>query len=306
MQVQFSIIIPTYNRPATLSRAVASVLSQSYTNWELIIVDDGSASDAREAASALSRKDQRISYYEQANAGPSAARQKGIVYAKGIYLCFLDDDDYFEVNHLQVFANYIELHPATKAILRTGIHLYYHAQKVVSIPNYDNSTDGLLQYWSRPCGMLCFAVPLTIARACPMLAEEQIIEDFAWFTRLLLLAPLVQLPTYTCYYTQHPANRSLLLNDAHWLEQRVEIIKQLYSSSTVKRRVPAVVYRSLLTHQCWHFTRQCILSGENHLAWYSFKKGWGHAVWPNRKELMYTIWLWLKTKFTGLSYAARD
>ena len=91
--MRFSIIIPTYNRAAFLPKAIESVLAQTYTDWELIIVDDGSTDNTREVVSQY--KDERITYIYQENAERSAARNNGIVHAKGKYVCFLDSDDYY-------------------------------------------------------------------------------------------------------------------------------------------------------------------------------------------------------------------
>lgn len=89
-----SIITPTYNREAYLAQAIESVLSQDFTEWELIIVDDGSSTNAsRLLADAYCRRDSRISFHERPHGGASAARNYGIARARGAYLAFLDSDD---------------------------------------------------------------------------------------------------------------------------------------------------------------------------------------------------------------------
>ncbi len=85
-----SVIIPTFNRADLLAQAIDSVLSQSYTDFELIVVDDGST-DATQAL--LSRYRGRIRYLFQENRGVSAARNLGIKVARGRYICLLDSDD---------------------------------------------------------------------------------------------------------------------------------------------------------------------------------------------------------------------
>lgn len=89
---RFSIIIPTYNRASTITRAVESVLQQKFKDWELIIIDDGSNDHTRKI---LERylKDERIVYKYQNQAGVSAARNRGLNYATGQYIIFLDSDD---------------------------------------------------------------------------------------------------------------------------------------------------------------------------------------------------------------------
>src|ERR1035437_3389515 len=94
----FSIILPTFNRAHMLSKAIESVLSQSFVNWELLIVDDGSTDNT--ALLVSNYTDVRIQYIYQQNQERSAARNNGIVKAKGQYICFLDSDDYFREDHL--------------------------------------------------------------------------------------------------------------------------------------------------------------------------------------------------------------
>ncbi len=86
-----SVIIPTYNRANFLGEAIESVLSQTYKNLEVIIIDDGSTDDTRQLIEKYT--DKRIIYLYQEHGGTSAARNKGIQEAKGEYIAFLDSDD---------------------------------------------------------------------------------------------------------------------------------------------------------------------------------------------------------------------
>ncbi len=90
----FSIIIPTYNRPQLLQRAIKSVLTQSFENYEIIVVDDGSNKDIASVIENFC--DHRIIYFRhEQSRGASAARNTGIQNARGTWLSFLDDDDEF-------------------------------------------------------------------------------------------------------------------------------------------------------------------------------------------------------------------
>lgn len=91
MTPSVSIIIPCYNHAHFLANAVQSVMAQTYANWEIIIVDDGSSDNTAEAAAAFN--DPRIHYTYQENKGLSGARNTGIRAAQGEYLAFLDADD---------------------------------------------------------------------------------------------------------------------------------------------------------------------------------------------------------------------
>lgn len=87
-----SVIIPTYNRGSLISRAVESVLAQTFTDYELIVVDDGSTDQTQQV---LAKFKKRIRYIFQENSGVSAARNHGIREATGEYIAFLDSDDYW-------------------------------------------------------------------------------------------------------------------------------------------------------------------------------------------------------------------
>lgn len=102
----FSIIIPSYNRAASISKAVNSVLAQTFTNWELLVVDDGSTDTTADVIKGFA--DSRIRYIYQQNAERSAARNNGIKQANGRYICFLDSDDYYLPNHLESFYKPLE------------------------------------------------------------------------------------------------------------------------------------------------------------------------------------------------------
>ena len=89
-----SVIIPTYNRAYLIDRAIQSVLNQSYQDFEMIIVDDGSTDDTKEVVTEFQEQDKRIRYIRhEKNKGGSAARNTGIKSAEGDYVAFLDDDD---------------------------------------------------------------------------------------------------------------------------------------------------------------------------------------------------------------------
>jgi glycosyltransferase involved in cell wall biosynthesis len=97
--VRFSVIIPTYNRSGSIVRALRSVLAQTVTDFEVLVVDDGSTDDTERAVSDV--EDHRLSYYKKQNEERSIARNYGVGKAKGEYVTFLDSDDYLYANHLQ-------------------------------------------------------------------------------------------------------------------------------------------------------------------------------------------------------------
>lgn len=90
--VTFSVVVPTYDRGATLGRALSSVLAQDHQDWELIVVDDGSTDDTARLVQQF-LEDRRVSYYPRSRAGVAATRNFGASKATGSFLAFLDSDD---------------------------------------------------------------------------------------------------------------------------------------------------------------------------------------------------------------------
>jgi len=93
-----SVIISTYNRASFLKDSLQSVVAQTYRDWELIVVDDGSTDDT---AKVVSKYGSRINYIKKKNGGVSAARNTGIHVATGEFIAFLDDDDIWLSNYLE-------------------------------------------------------------------------------------------------------------------------------------------------------------------------------------------------------------
>ena len=93
--MKFSIIVPIYNTQRYLWDCVQSVMDQTFTDWELILVDDGSTDGSGKIADSLAAQDDRIRVVHQDNKGQFFARQAGIQLARGEYLFFLDGDDRF-------------------------------------------------------------------------------------------------------------------------------------------------------------------------------------------------------------------
>lgn len=104
-----TVVITTYNRSNYLKFAIDSVLNQTYDNFELIIVDDGSTDDTKQVVE--SYKDERIIYHYQKNAGQNLARNKGMELAKGKYIAHLDSDDIWMPDKLEKQVKILERYP---------------------------------------------------------------------------------------------------------------------------------------------------------------------------------------------------
>jgi len=106
-RVKVSVVIPTYNRAGFVTRAIDSALAQTYRDFEIVVVDDGSTDDTERILRAYG---DRIRYLRQENAGVSRARNAGIAAARGEWIAFLDSDDEWLSEKLAVQVNCIERH----------------------------------------------------------------------------------------------------------------------------------------------------------------------------------------------------
>src|SRR5215210_6587961 len=119
MMPLFSIILPTYNRAYVLWRAIQSILAQTESRWELIVVDDGSTGDTRRLMEEL--PDPRLRTVVTENHGPSAARNLGGHLSSAPYLAYLDSDNTWHPEFLSTMLDAIESHP-TKVLWYCGQH----------------------------------------------------------------------------------------------------------------------------------------------------------------------------------------
>lgn len=125
-----SVIIPTHNREDLLPRAIESVLKQTYTKFEVIVVSDGSTDNTKEIVSKYSSNDSRVRYigYTPARGG-NIARNTGIEASKGEYIAFLDDDDEWLSEKLEKQVKLLDQYEKV-GLVYTGVHIIYVNEKL--------------------------------------------------------------------------------------------------------------------------------------------------------------------------------
>jgi glycosyltransferase involved in cell wall biosynthesis len=127
-----SVVIPAYNAERTLGETVASVLSQSFTDFEALVVDDGSSDATAEVA--LASADSRLRVLKTANGGVSRARNTGIAAAKGELIAFLDSDDIWEPDKLERQVAALGASPSAGFCVTAAIRIDEHSQVTEPIP----------------------------------------------------------------------------------------------------------------------------------------------------------------------------
>jgi len=115
-----SVIIPAFNRGKYIRQTVDSVLNQTYPNFELIVVDDGSTDDTRQILEEYGERIRIGEHPQRANRGQSASINLGLEYANGEYVAILDSDDYWEPDKLEAQVAYLEKHPDIGLVYGNG------------------------------------------------------------------------------------------------------------------------------------------------------------------------------------------
>ena len=105
--MKFSVIIPLYNKAPYVSKAIESVLTQTFTNYELLVVDDGSKDESASVATKSIEGRRNCQLIQQENAGVSVARNKGVDASHGDFICFLDADDWWEPTFLEEMDKFV-------------------------------------------------------------------------------------------------------------------------------------------------------------------------------------------------------
>ncbi|VAX38082.1 hypothetical protein MNBD_UNCLBAC01-1348 [hydrothermal vent metagenome] len=169
----FSIIIPTYNRKEFLKITINSVLQQTFDNFELIIVDDGSSDYTHDFVKGLS--DKRIVYEYQENRGVSAARNRGIKLSRGDWVVFLDSDDKFVPEKLFKTFEFINQFPAIK-VFHTE-ELWYRSGKFLNQKKKHKKPDG---------DVYLKVLPICCISISTIVLHKNIFEDIGLFDESLI------------------------------------------------------------------------------------------------------------------------
>ncbi len=122
---EVSVILTVYNRAGYLDRSIGSLINQSFKNWELISIDDGSSDNSHEVLKAYESKYKNIKVARHKNIKLPLSRNRGISLSSGKYITFLDSDDEYEKDHLLLRVNYMNGHPDVD-LIHGGVDVVGH------------------------------------------------------------------------------------------------------------------------------------------------------------------------------------
>jgi len=237
----FSIIIPTYNRASLISKAIESVINQQESNWELIIIDDGSTDNTKEVVEQFD--DARIRYIYQENAERSAARNHGIRKASGKYICFLDSDDYYLPIHLSTFRTEIEKPESPKKGFYFIDIIFDEGGKQTTFenpnPEYTNHIEWMIQM---PIGALRTCIHSEIMKNYEFNPIYNISEDTDVWVQIARTHPVIHIPIATLVVINHD-DRSVDRSNVRSFKKNLSVKKSIlkreksWISPSIKKKV---------------------------------------------------------------------
>lgn len=231
----FSVIMPLYNKAPYVHKAVESVVRQTFSDWELVVVDDGSNDGSAEVIKAFT--DTRIHLLQQANTGVSKARNNGVTASQGKYLCFLDADDWWDDSYLEAMHGLIGRNPDA-GLYGTAYHIVKNGRLRAAPIGVDaDFTEGAIDYCAVYAQTLCTPIH-TITACVPRNVFDKLGgfrdrlslgEDFDLWLRIAQHHPVLFLNRALAYYNQDadPRHRAIrrLHDPAHhmlWNLQEME------------------------------------------------------------------------------------
>lgn len=231
----FSVVVPAYNHEQFISRTIDSVLAQDFSDFELIIVDDGSIDTTAERV--RSYADPRIRLIVQANAGEAGARNAGIALACHEWLAFLDGDDYWFPNHLSEVARVVAMHPSVGFVSTSCAS---GSEWQATRPDDTSDLVECSSFFKLAGRDLSVVYPSSaVIRRSVVAAVGNFSSlrrrgtDQEYWARVGLVTPLAHSHAKTVYYYQHPD--SIMALDRHRREMAPDRIEDMWPSVQIIR-----------------------------------------------------------------------
>ncbi len=224
----FSVVIPLYNKEKYIAKALNSVIAQSFTDYEIIVVNDGSTDNSLKFVEQISAtSDIQINIITQTNQGVSAARNKGVSVAKYDYIAFLDADDWWKVDFLETHSRLLKLYPDAVAY-GSGYYIVKNGSLRMSQISYKNDYEGYIDYFD--AYTYKWNMPLTSISV--VINKKQFVkqngfnvklcfgEDFNLWIRLVLSGNIVYANKPLAYYNQDVEINERALGGKIWIPEK--------------------------------------------------------------------------------------
>jgi glycosyltransferase involved in cell wall biosynthesis len=201
-----SVVMPVYNAALYLKAAIESLLNQTYSDWELIAVDDGSTDSSREILRSFT--DKRIRIFERTNGGQCAATNTGLEKIAGDCVLFFDADDLMDPHKIETQVKALKANPGSVAVGKWSLFEKHIEEGMFNEePIYYSGTpdEWLYRLWSHDTMMPNhgYLIPRSVMEKAGTFYDETILlnVDFEYFTRIVLAAEsIIYCPDSICYY----------------------------------------------------------------------------------------------------------
>ena len=224
---EISVIIPAYNAQKTIKKTLESVIAQNYTDWEIILINDGSTDGTIETVKEI--KDSRIKVFNYTNSGVAKARDRGIINSQGKYIAFLDADDFWTPDKLQLQLQVLQNNSQAGVAYSWSYFYYEETQKcVLSNPVYYQGNvypqllvTNFLQHGSNP-----LIKRQAIDSVGNFNSNVPHCADWDYYLRLAAKWHFIVVPKHQIYYRQ--TSNSMTSNITGIEKQLCQMIEQIY------------------------------------------------------------------------------
>lgn len=256
-----SIIVPIYNVDQYLSECLDSIVKQTYTNLEIILVDDGSTDQCYEIAHGYEIRDSRIILLRKENGGAASAKNLGLNTAKGKYVALVDSDDYLDEKYIEILVNAIEQNDAEIAVCsyyECYVDQKYEHKVSNSLTKYTEKQylEHFLNEWT--CGIAWNKIfKKNLLKNVRYEEGHKIDDEFFTYKAVLNSKNIVEIPVSLYYYRirktgiMRSSTREHIIKDKiDYLSSRYEIISAQYPDLGMKYLENLVDNFILLKRQC--------------------------------------------------------
>ncbi len=233
----FSVVIPTYNRAKSIEEAVRSVLDQTFRDFELIVIDDGSTDNTSEILKPITEEDKRLKYVYQENAERSAARNHGIELSKGEYICFLDSDDIYLLEHLEMFHKTIESHDKAVALFLSNAIMELDGTRRKEAPYVTQTDDPVELMLKISVASQQVAIHRSIFKEFKYDVNLRVGEDQELWSRIVRKYPVIKSDQYTIVI-RDLGDRTVNYLDTRTFISNLELRKRIIAQDTDGRIRP--------------------------------------------------------------------
>ncbi|MBO6383968.1 glycosyltransferase [Enterococcus casseliflavus] len=207
MESLVTVIVPVYNSEKFLDLCISSILHQTYTNLQIIIINDGSTDNSLKIINSYAKYDKRIDVINQMNLGQSSARNNGLKISNGKFITFVDSDDYispFYVQNLMSEMKESNMICMTNRVMCFDDNVNKNNKNIINYTKSYSSDEGIerIMYQNPDTEMFCKIFPANFFKSIKF-PEGRIFEDYSIIYKLFDLADIVvYIDAYDYYYIQ--------------------------------------------------------------------------------------------------------